>query len=209
MPVIEGAGGVVTDWRGRRLPGRRRRARLRRPGAARRTAAPHRCARLKRGPAVRLLLLGGTRFLGRHVAEEALARGHAVTLFTRGRTPQPFGDRVRAARRRPRPARRSRPRRCGGRRVGRGDRHLGLRAARGRRVRDAACAACRPLRVHLLALRAREARSARARRVCAGGHPCGSRDRGRTAQLWWTQGRLRGRRAATRTATARRSCGRA
>jgi 2'-hydroxyisoflavone reductase len=43
---------------------------------------------------VRLLLLGGTRFLGRHVAEAALARGHDATLFTRGRTPQPFGDRV-------------------------------------------------------------------------------------------------------------------
>jgi len=45
---------------------------------------------------VRLLLLGGTRFLGRHLAEQALARRHDVTLFTRGRTPQPFGDRVRA-----------------------------------------------------------------------------------------------------------------
>ena len=45
---------------------------------------------------MRLLLLGGARFLGRHVAEEALARGHEVTVFTRGRTPQPFGDRVRA-----------------------------------------------------------------------------------------------------------------
>ena len=45
---------------------------------------------------MRLLLLGGTRFLGRHVAEAALARGHEVALFTRGRTPQPFGDRVRA-----------------------------------------------------------------------------------------------------------------
>ena len=43
---------------------------------------------------MRLLLLGGTRFLGRHVAEAALARGHDATLFTRGRTPQPFGDRV-------------------------------------------------------------------------------------------------------------------
>jgi len=43
---------------------------------------------------VRLLLLGGTRFLGRHVADAALARGHEVTTFTRGRTPQPFGDRV-------------------------------------------------------------------------------------------------------------------
>jgi nucleoside-diphosphate-sugar epimerase len=34
---------------------------------------------------VRLLILGGTIFLGRHVAAEALARGHDVTLFHRGR----------------------------------------------------------------------------------------------------------------------------
>jgi 2'-hydroxyisoflavone reductase len=34
---------------------------------------------------MRLLILGGTIFLGRHVAGEALARGHEVTLFHRGR----------------------------------------------------------------------------------------------------------------------------
>jgi 2'-hydroxyisoflavone reductase len=34
---------------------------------------------------MRLLILGGTVFLGRHVAAEALARGHDVTLFHRGR----------------------------------------------------------------------------------------------------------------------------
>jgi nucleoside-diphosphate-sugar epimerase len=34
---------------------------------------------------MRTLVLGGTVFLGRHVAAEALARGHDVTLFTRGR----------------------------------------------------------------------------------------------------------------------------
>jgi 2'-hydroxyisoflavone reductase len=34
---------------------------------------------------VRLLVLGGTVFLGRHVVASALARGHAVTLFNRGR----------------------------------------------------------------------------------------------------------------------------
>src|SRR3954451_23961432 len=34
---------------------------------------------------MRLLVLGGTIFLGRHVAAEALARGHDVTLFHRGR----------------------------------------------------------------------------------------------------------------------------
>ncbi|MBI5154377.1 NAD-dependent epimerase/dehydratase family protein [Candidatus Poribacteria bacterium] len=36
-----------------------------------------------------LLLLGGTVFLGRHVAASALARGHAVTLFHRGRHDAP------------------------------------------------------------------------------------------------------------------------
>jgi 2'-hydroxyisoflavone reductase len=35
---------------------------------------------------VRLLLLGGPRFLGRAVADAALERGHELTLFNRGRT---------------------------------------------------------------------------------------------------------------------------
>jgi 2'-hydroxyisoflavone reductase len=34
---------------------------------------------------VRVLVLGGTLFLGRHVVEAALARGHEVVLFNRGR----------------------------------------------------------------------------------------------------------------------------
>jgi nucleoside-diphosphate-sugar epimerase len=34
---------------------------------------------------MRLLILGGTVFLGRHVAAEALSRGHEVTVFHRGR----------------------------------------------------------------------------------------------------------------------------
>src|SRR5512140_3592660 len=33
---------------------------------------------------MKLLVLGGTIFLGRHVVTAALARGHAVTLFNRG-----------------------------------------------------------------------------------------------------------------------------
>jgi hypothetical protein len=36
--------------------------------------------------AMRLLVLGGTRFLGRAAVEAALARGHEVTLFNRGET---------------------------------------------------------------------------------------------------------------------------
>jgi 2'-hydroxyisoflavone reductase len=35
---------------------------------------------------VRILILGGTLFVGRHLAEAALARGDEVTLFNRGRT---------------------------------------------------------------------------------------------------------------------------
>lgn len=43
---------------------------------------------------MRLLILGGTVFLGRHLAECALARGHSVTLFNRGRSnPDLFADR--------------------------------------------------------------------------------------------------------------------
>ena len=33
-----------------------------------------------------LLILGGTQFVGRHIVLEALARGHRVTTFTRGKT---------------------------------------------------------------------------------------------------------------------------
>jgi 2'-hydroxyisoflavone reductase len=43
---------------------------------------------------VKLLILGGTRFLGRHVVDAALARGHQVTVFTRGRQPNHWGDAV-------------------------------------------------------------------------------------------------------------------
>lgn len=35
---------------------------------------------------MRILVVGGTRFVGRHVVEAALARGHEVTVFHRGRT---------------------------------------------------------------------------------------------------------------------------
>src|SRR5215207_778214 len=35
---------------------------------------------------MKLLILGGTQFVGRHLTEEALRRGHEITLFHRGRT---------------------------------------------------------------------------------------------------------------------------
>ncbi|MFN8374194.1 MAG: NAD-dependent epimerase/dehydratase family protein [Anaerolineae bacterium] len=35
---------------------------------------------------MKLLILGGTRFVGRHITEAALARGHQVTLFNRGKS---------------------------------------------------------------------------------------------------------------------------
>src|SRR3978361_1399615 len=42
---------------------------------------------------MRILVLGGTQFLGRHVTEAALPRGHDVTLFNRGQTrPELFPD---------------------------------------------------------------------------------------------------------------------
>lgn len=42
---------------------------------------------------MRLLILGGTLFLGRHLAQEALDRGHDLTLFNRGRTaPELFAE---------------------------------------------------------------------------------------------------------------------
>lgn len=42
---------------------------------------------------MRLLVIGGTRFLGRALVEAALARGHEVTLFNRGQTnPELFPD---------------------------------------------------------------------------------------------------------------------
>jgi 2'-hydroxyisoflavone reductase len=41
---------------------------------------------------MKLLVLGGTRFLGRHVVEAALARADDVTIFTRGRQPVPWNN---------------------------------------------------------------------------------------------------------------------
>lgn len=52
--------------------------------AAAAVVAPTGPARAQRR--LRILILGGTRFIGPHLAEYALARGHALTFFNRGRT---------------------------------------------------------------------------------------------------------------------------
>jgi len=41
---------------------------------------------------MRILALGGTRFVGRHIVEAARSRGHVVTVFNRGQSPLPWGD---------------------------------------------------------------------------------------------------------------------
>lgn len=57
-------------------------------GAANSERAP---AGARRGRAgLRILILGGTRFLGPHQVHYALERGHRVTIFNRGRTVPPF-----------------------------------------------------------------------------------------------------------------------
>jgi 2'-hydroxyisoflavone reductase len=39
---------------------------------------------------MKILILGGTRFIGRHIAGECLARDDEITLLYRGRSPSPF-----------------------------------------------------------------------------------------------------------------------
>ena len=39
-----------------------------------------------------LLVLGGTQFVGRHIVQEAVNRGHTVTLFNRGKSDNPFPE---------------------------------------------------------------------------------------------------------------------
>ncbi|HEY3613603.1 MAG TPA: NAD-dependent epimerase/dehydratase family protein [Gaiellales bacterium] len=41
---------------------------------------------------MRILVLGGTRFVGRHIVEAARAHGHVVSVFNRGRSPLPWSD---------------------------------------------------------------------------------------------------------------------
>jgi nucleoside-diphosphate-sugar epimerase len=44
-----------------------------------------------RHAAVKILVMGGTRFVGKPLVAQLLAEGHALTLFTRGKNPVPAG----------------------------------------------------------------------------------------------------------------------
>ena len=43
---------------------------------------------------MKILVLGGTRFFGIHMVKELLAQGHDVTIATRGKASDEYGDRV-------------------------------------------------------------------------------------------------------------------
>lgn len=43
---------------------------------------------------MKILVIGGTRFFGIHMVNELLENGHDVTIATRGKTPDEYGDRV-------------------------------------------------------------------------------------------------------------------
>ena len=39
-----------------------------------------------------ILILGGTRYIGKHIISSLLSKNYNVTIATRGKTPDPFGD---------------------------------------------------------------------------------------------------------------------
>ena len=43
---------------------------------------------------MKILVLGGTRFFGIHLVKDLLEKGHEVTIATRGKMSDPFGDKV-------------------------------------------------------------------------------------------------------------------
>jgi len=43
---------------------------------------------------VNILVVGGTKFAGIHLVKELLQAGHSVTIATRGKNPDPFGEKV-------------------------------------------------------------------------------------------------------------------
>lgn len=43
---------------------------------------------------MKILVIGGTRYLGIHMVNKLLERGHEVTIATRGKTPDSYWDKV-------------------------------------------------------------------------------------------------------------------
>ena len=174
-----------------------------REGRARllRRRVAHRQAGLHLERRVRLLVLGGTKFLGRAFVEAALAGGHEVTLFNRGETNPGALPGGRAPARRPH----RRPRRARGPGLGRRGRPVRLRPRGRRRVRAApARGAALPLRLQHLRLRrlpraARRGRPARAARARPADRPAARGLR----ELRRAEGALRAARSSRRSATAR------
>ena len=100
----------------RRVERRRRRGRPRRASASARRAAPRRSRARSSAPtarrrcasrpeplddreqryAMRILVIGGGVFLGAAIVDSALARGHAITVFNRGRARSDWPDGVEA-----------------------------------------------------------------------------------------------------------------
>ena len=48
----------------------------------------------KRGGSLKILIIGGTRFFGIHMVNELVAKGHDITIATRGRAADKFGNKV-------------------------------------------------------------------------------------------------------------------
>ena len=44
---------------------------------------------------MKILILGGTRFFGIHMVNELLAKGHDITIATRGKAADDYGNQVR------------------------------------------------------------------------------------------------------------------
>ena len=43
---------------------------------------------------MKILVIGGTKFFGIHMVNALLTKGHAITIATRGRAADPFGDKI-------------------------------------------------------------------------------------------------------------------
>ena len=145
---------------------------------------------------MRILVIGGTRLVGRQIAQAAIDAGHDVTLFNRGKADPDGLPGAVAAGRRPR----QRPVGADDRRVGRDDRRLRLPAAPGPIAAGDTRRPRRALHVHLddqrVLTRRPRIRLHRDRQPRVAGVARGRRRHG--GVLRPAEGRLRGGRRGTR-----------